>query len=114
MLIVSVESSKVKWINNLNNATEIPFIGSIFVACCFMFPTFFIQYFVELLFGKIPVYDLSFTFFLNTFCIHLFLRIVFDIKIKFFFISSLFICILCMILNFSNEKEQLIQMLSLF
>ncbi len=85
MLITTVKSSKISWIKNLNEANKAPVIGSLFLACIFMFPTLILQYFVELIFGDDPLFDLSFVFFLNTFFIHLFLKIVFDITVKFFF-----------------------------
>ncbi len=111
MIIVSVKSSKVKWINDLNELTKVPIIGSLFLACIFMFPTFIIQFLIELILGDIPLYDLSFTFFFNTFWIHLFIRILFDVRINFFFISTLIFCLIGMTINYFNEKEMLIQML---
>lgn len=111
MLIVSVKSSKLDWVNSLDELNTIPVVGPLILACCFMFPTLILQYFVELLVGDIPLYDLSFVFFLNTFCIHLFLRILFDIRINFFFISSLVLSLICMVINFFRDRAELMEFL---
>jgi len=113
MFIVSVASRKLNWINDVNEINKAPFIGSILLGFGFMFPTLFMEIVVESIFGENPLFDLSFVFFLNTFCIHLFLKIAFDITIKFFFIPSLIWVLFLMGFHLFKEKEQLLQLIVL-
>ncbi len=108
MLIASVKSNKIIWVNNLN---DIPYLSSLIIACSAMLPTFVFQSFLEVIFGPISAFEFSFTYFLNTLSIHVFILILFDIRIRIFFIPSILFCLIGMAINFRSEYDQIIALL---
>ena len=104
MFFAFISSDKYKSLNGIN---EVPFIGSLLVFVITLMPTVIIQYLVELLFGKIPAFDLGLVFWFNTFFIHLFILICFKIKIKLFFLPSYISCSILMLFNLTTDFERI-------
>ena len=93
MLFASISSENYKSVNGLN---EVPFLSSIIVFAVAILPTILLQYLIELIFGKIPVFDLGFTIWFNTLFIHIFVLYYFKIKIRIFFLPSYVFCLVAM------------------
>ena len=109
MMIASIKSNKFKGLNGLN---DVPFIGSWVIAIGSMLPMFGFHELIQAIFGRNEIFDLSFTFFLNNLCFHVFLMFVLDIKIKLFFVSSIVFCLFCTILNGYREYDAICLILS--
>ena len=99
MIIASVESDRFPVLNELN---DIPFISSFIIACVAMLPMFVIHELVQEAFGRNEIFDLSFTFFLNNMCLHLFLTFILDIRVKLFFIPLTLFCFVLSLMDIGN------------
>ena len=109
MLIASIKSDRFPILNKLN---DIPFIGSIIIACISMLPMFVIHELIQEAFGRNEIFDLSFTFFLNNLCLHLFLAFVLDIRVKLFYIPLTLFCLFCTVLNGYREYDLIISIMN--
>lgn len=110
MLIASVKSDRFPGLNSLN---DVPFIGAAIIACAAMLPMFAIHELIQEVFGRNEVFDLSFTFFINNLCLHLFLTYILDIKVRLFFIPITLFCLFCVILNGYREWDLIVELLNL-
>lgn len=109
MLIASIKSNRFPALNKLN---DIPVISAFIIACTSMLPMFVIHELIQEAFGRNEIFDLSFTFFFNNLCLHLFLTFVLDIRVKLFFIPIVLFCLFCSILNGYREWDVIISLLN--
>ena len=109
MLIASVKSDRFPVIEKINT---LPVFSDLIVACCAMLPMFVIQELVQEIFGRDLIFDLSFTFFFNNFCLHLFLTFILDIRVKLFFVPITLFCLFCTILNGYREWDLILELLN--
>lgn len=109
MLIGSIESKKFPLLNQIN---DISFFGSWIIFICSMLPMYGFQAIIQDVFGRNEIFDLSFTFFLNNLCFHIFLAVILDIRIKFFYVSSILFCLVCTIFNGIRQYDEIVMLLS--